>query len=325
MRNKSGLKVLAISIAIVIVASSVALHGSQKVEEGITDGGGQGIISLMAPPFIIGVAGASPANIGSGSVAARAGIVFLEEEAGISAYVNVGQEIDLEKAKSAFKSIETANETYIIGQIALDGYDPEYVAPHVYVHEDGWIVTYYLRNEPSGKIMQWNGYDGGTITTTTLADTVKKVCDSIQPEYDPPGTLYNLIKDNVSYYDFEFPDANRMMLITEWIDGYNISDSFNLTLPIECELCNASWSHYCSISHGSFKYSKVKITDIDYYPVYTVSEVSGYRITRYRYGTFTPEQLSADGTQHIVIVEQDVSSLYGGRSGAAIVLIYKTS
>jgi len=82
MRNKSGLKVLAISIAMVIVASSVALHGSQKVEEGITDGGGQGIISLMAPPFIIGVAGASPANIGSGSVAARAATAFIGEEAG---------------------------------------------------------------------------------------------------------------------------------------------------------------------------------------------------------------------------------------------------
>jgi hypothetical protein len=315
MRNKSGLRVLAISIAIVIVASSVALHGLQKVESEITEGGGQGIISLMAPPFIIGVASASPANGGSG-VAARAGTVFLEEEAGISAHVNVGQKIDLEKAKSAFKSIETANDTYIIGQIALDGYDPEYVAPHAYVHEDGWIVTYYLRNEPSGKIMQWNAYDGGTITTTTLADTIKTVCEVITFNYDT-------IKSNVRYYDFEYPNANRMMLITEWIAGRGTqSDQFNLTIPIECELYEASWSHYCQPSRTN-NYFRVKITDEDYYPVYTISELTD--VAYYRYGIFTPEQLSVDDTLHMVIVEQYVSSGYYGQSCVSFALIYRTS
>ena len=52
--------------------------------------------------------------------------------------------------------------------------------------------------------------DGGTITTTTLADTIKTVCDAITLNY---GT----VKSNVRYYDFEYPNANRMMLITEWI------------------------------------------------------------------------------------------------------------
>ena len=39
--------------------------------------------------------------------------------------------------------------------------------------------------------------DGGTITTTTLADTIKTVCDAITLNY---GT----VKSNVRYYDFEY-------------------------------------------------------------------------------------------------------------------------
>jgi len=321
---KYGLKVLAISIALVI-ASSVAMYSLEKEGSELSEGGEKGVISLMPPPFI-DVAGASPAGGGGGGAAPRAGTTFLEKEAGISAYVNIGQEIDLEKAETAFKSIETANESYIIGQIALDGYDPEYVAPHAYVHKDGWIVTYYLKNESSGKIMQWNGYSGGKITTTTLADTIKKICDSIQESSVPPGTLYNLIKNNISYYDFEFPNANRMMLITEWIEGYDTSDTFNLTIPTECELYEASWSHYCHTHSGDVRYSRVKITDIDYYPVYIISEIKEGRGTWHKYGEFTPEQLSADGTLRIITVEQDTYGVVSYcESCVALVLIYRTS
>ena len=313
-------KVSVILTALVLVVSGVAMfeYSRTNEEEGIDEGGGKGLISLVAPPFI-DVAGASPAGGGGGGAAPRAGTSFLEKEAGISAYVNIGQEIDLEKAETAFKSIETANESYIIGQIALDGYDPEYVAPHAYVHKDGWIVTYYLKNESSGKIMQWNGYSGGKITTTTLADTIKKICDAIIFNYD-------MIKDDVKYYDFEFPNADRMMLITEWIEGGDTSDTFNLTIPTECELYEASWSHYCHpYSRCEVKYSRVKITDIDYYPVYIISEIKDFRGgTMYKYGEFTPEQLSADGTLRIITVEQDVS-YEDCESCIALVLIYRTS
>jgi len=331
MRDKDIWKILAISVILAVVASSVAVFSAANLEEGIgekgvDEDGGEGVISLMAPPFV-GVAGAAEA---------AGGDVFPEDEAGISAYVNICQKINLEKAETAFKSIETANETYIIGQIALDGYDPEYVAPHAYIHKDGWIVTYYLKNEPSGKIMQWNGYDGGKITTTTLADTIKKVCDSIQSQNDPPGTLYNLIKDNVSYYDFEFPNANKMMLITEYIESEEgvTSDTFNLTVPAECQLYEASWSHYCYIwSEVDLQYSKVEICPP--YPAYTISNVeesTGYQKTKKvrKYGMLTSEYLSADDVLHRIIIKQKGyrSSSYSDTIGdfcIAIVLIYRTS
>ena len=60
MWNKLGLKILAISIALVLVASSVAMYNATDVEKGISEGGGKGVISLMPLPFVkvTGAAGA---------------------------------------------------------------------------------------------------------------------------------------------------------------------------------------------------------------------------------------------------------------------------
>ncbi len=92
MITKIGMKALAIAIALVIVASSVAMYSATDMGKGLSEGGGNGVIALVTPPFI-GVAGASPVDV----AAQRAGTTFLKEEAGISAYTNVGEAIDIEK------------------------------------------------------------------------------------------------------------------------------------------------------------------------------------------------------------------------------------
>ena len=309
MGKKFGLKVLAVLTALVMVVSCTAvLYSGTEGEKGISEGGGKGVISLMPPPFIV-VAGAAEAAGGGGGTAA-AGTTFLEEEAGISAYVNIGQEIDLEKAETAFKSIETANESYIIGEINLTGL-PEYVDPHVYVHKDGWIVAYYSKYAPASKIMEWDGYDGGAITTTTLADAIHQICLAIE-------FPYTTIKDDLKYYDFEYPNANRMMLITDMTSGYaHQSDSFNLEIPAECLLYEGSWSHYFSGDTGRYDYSRIKI-DGD-----TVNEIEGsYHGTYFGYGGYTSEQLEI-AVLHIVLLEHDAESS-DSITGVSTTLIYRT-
>jgi len=85
MREKGILKILAISVILAIVASSVAVFSAANFGEGIgekgmDESGGKDVISIEMPPFI-GVAGASESEV-SGM---REGTSFLEEEAGISA------------------------------------------------------------------------------------------------------------------------------------------------------------------------------------------------------------------------------------------------
>ena len=309
MGNKFGLnlKVLAVLTALVMIASSVAMYSGTDVEKGISESGGKGVISLEAPSFV-SIASASEVKGGGGGGTPRAGTTFLEEEAGISAYVNVGQEIDLEKAETAFKSIETTNESYIIGEIDLQGL-PENVNPHAYVHADGWIVTYYSNYQPASKVMEWYEYDGGKITTTTLADAIQQICDEIEVQYA-------IIKDDIKYYDFEYPNANRLMLITD------MYDSFSLTIPVECWLYEGSWSHYFSVSspypyfHTSTSYLKI---DGD-----TISTISGITITDYNYGEYTSKQLEA-GILHGVSLTQKLGHVSYHTAGVATVLIYRTS
>ncbi len=88
---------------------------------------------------------------------------FLEKEAGISAYTNLNQKIDLVKVKTAFRTVEKETSTYIVGSVPVPGYDEdswkEWPDVHCFVHKDGWIVAYYLADVPTSKIMYWMGWE----------------------------------------------------------------------------------------------------------------------------------------------------------------------
>jgi len=231
MRNKVGLKALAVFFAIALIASTVAMYGysGTEAEKGISEGGGKGVISLMPPPFI-GVAGASPAGRGGGGGASPA-VLSLANESGISAYLNAGS-IDLSQARTAYKTIETETPEYIIGIVQISGVD-ESIYPRVYTNKNGWILAYLPNDEPAAAIMQWEGYTGGPINRTTLEDGISKVCNV---------TGKNYTRENVSYYNFRFPEANRMLLVVERQECTG-TNSFNFTIQNELTVYNGSWSY----------------------------------------------------------------------------------
>jgi len=213
------------------------------------------------------------------------GVNFLKQEAGISAYVNVGQEIDLTQVKIAFKTIETVSDQYIIGEVALPDL-PEEAHPHVYVNKDGWIVAYYTKDEPVSKIMYWAVYKGGPIATTTLQQAIRQVFSPVRIE-------------EIKYYNFKYPNANRIMMITEVLEGS--ADSFYLTLPKGLRLFEASWSLYSRYG-GS---AELRIDDA------RISKFSGQGVL---WGDLT-NRLRVD-FRHAITVRWDDES-------AVIVLIYE--
>jgi len=299
MTKRLGLKVLAIFIALVIVASSVVMYSVTDVKKGINEGGGKGVISLVAPPFVE-VVGASEAAGGGGGGAQRAGTTFLEEEAGISAYTNVGQEIDLEKAKDVYRTIEHETENYTIGSVELPGY-PETEDVHVYVHKDGWIVGYYLNDEPVAKIIDWLDYSGAEITSTKLEDAIAKMCDGVgAPLID------------TKYYDFRAPNANRLMIIADaqWTDG---TDTFDIKIPSDFTVYKRSWSHFTRNSDGS----NMKI---DENTINSFGRCRDYWVTKY--GTLTPTLLKQD-MFHTVSLRLYEGYWTTGEAFHAIVLVYQ--
>jgi len=299
MRNKLVWKVLAISIALVMVASSVAMYSSTDVEKGMSEGGGKGIISLVAPLFVE-VADAREMQGGGGGAAPCAGTTFLEEEAGISAYTNVGQEIDLEKAKSVYRTIEYETDEYVIGSVELSGY-PETEDVHVYVHKDGWIVGYYLNGEPAAKIIDWLDYQGAKITSTKLEDGIAKMCD---------GVGVALVE--TKYYDFRATNANRLMIIADaqWEEG---TDTFDMKISSDFTVYGRSWSHYARDSYGS----TLKLNGDT---INSFGDCRDYWVTNY--GTLTPTQLKPD-VFHTVSLWHDEYSYRDGEAFGAIVLVYR--
>jgi len=201
MGKKLGLKVLAVLTALVLIASSVVMYGysGTEVGKGISEGGGKDVISLMPPPFI-GVAGA---------VEATGGNAFPEDEAGISAYVNIGKSINITEAVKAFTQTEELSQTHAIGIIPIDNKRGT-MNVHVYVDTGGYIVAYFKNTEPASKIIKWSGmdFDNPKIEDFTTNAAIKAMCDKIDVYYPD-------IKDDIKYYNFEYPDAEKMVIFLD--------------------------------------------------------------------------------------------------------------
>jgi len=164
------------------------------------------VISLAPPSFLV-TANAEGEAINS----------FLEDEAGISVYFKASSTIDLSLARRKYRTIEVATPDYIIGSVPV-GNNPESEDVHVYTNRNGWMVAYYLAPEPAAKIIDWRLYYDSNKTkfTTKLENGLAAVANEA-------GIVYS----NGTYYDFRYPNANRLMLIGEWGDG----ESFQVFLP----------------------------------------------------------------------------------------------
>lgn len=161
---------------------------------------------------------------------ATTGTTFLEQEAGMSIYVNIAASIDLSKTKTVYKYIEKETSEYIVGSVFLPDL-PETDDVHCFVHIDGWIVIYYSKTEPMSKIIDWNYYSGGTLTKTKLLLGLEKMAVALGANVA-----------GAQYYHFQYPYANKWMIIIETQTEVG-TDSFNLTIPSGIIVYERSWTH----------------------------------------------------------------------------------
>ena len=93
--------------------------------------------------------------------------------AGISAYTNIGKQINLLLAEEAFKGVEFRGDDYVIGIVSVSGSEDDDV--HVYVQKDGWIVAYYPDHQLVPKIIK----DLMNPADNKLEDALTKVCEKL--------------------------------------------------------------------------------------------------------------------------------------------------
>ena len=307
-------KVSAVLTALVLVVSGVAMFGYSGTmwKNGIGEGGEKGVIPLMPPPFIQ-IAGASDIKGGS--------VLFPEEEAGISAYVNVGEDvIDTEDIKKLLESdlfeqpVENFSANHIIGIIPIPNYGGD-VRPHVYVDTEGWIVAYFTKDKPASLIMDWQSNNKGdvdnpkieAINTTTLEQAIKKTINELGLDYDE-------VKQKIKYYDFEFPDADKLFLFvkTRATDG---TDYVYIQIPESYKLYEVSYYHYAY----DLDDSKLKIDGK------TVSDLPECWNWKRAFGLYDIEEDFSVGQPHTLEIYYDYDYPYDdGSAGFATVLIYKS-
>lgn len=236
---------------------------------------------------------------------------FPVDEAGIAAYVKLDSVdiTDLTEALNYFSGDKRQGETYVIGQMKIENgmaiFAPHYSYPHLYIGLDGWIVAYYLNGEETSKIIQWKGYTPGTMNTTTLKDAIDVMCANIGVKYST----------EVKYYDFKFPNANKMAVIAETVSSSFKANSFSLTIP--GVLYEAPYSIYGS--------------EVSYYPCWisltadgnnVFSQPERYRFSEIWYGYYEPLTLLTVNVPHSVVLA--TGGWYGCNVMAATVLIYQT-
>ena len=232
--------VASLAVVAAVVCAATFLPGSRDVEATWDD---SSVLSLTRPPFVGAAAG---------------GTSFLDQEAGISAYTKVDQQVDLAKAATGFKTVEYQTSEYIIGSVALPGL-PETEDVHAYVHKDGWMLTYYFIQEPIAKIINWN-----SLASTKPEAGIAKLCDAA-------GVSFVW----ANFYDFRYPDVDKLMVIIDY-------DSFRLKIPGSFSVYARSYS-----LRGTGGYSGC--TNALY-----IGEDEIARTSSVKYGALTPTQLVPD-------------------------------
>jgi len=223
---------------------------------------------------------------------------FLEREAGISAYVNANRAINLTQVKDVFRTLEVQTSDYLIGSVPVSNYD-ETEDVHAYVHKDGWILVYYLANDPLSKIIDWRAYN-----TTAIPTKLEQALGTLASRVGVGTT-------NVAFYDFRFPTATHLMLAGK------SNGSFQIKLPDGFEYYQMGWSagysggYCCNDSKGTFVLDNSVIKSLD-------SKIADTWLTDY--GNLTNGQLLA-GSYHTITAKSD--DVKAATSFAGVAVIYK--
>jgi hypothetical protein len=304
--RKFVLRAFAILFALALITGSAAMYSLASADaKNDTEQNDEGYIPLEEPA-IIQSTGAFP-----------------ESKAGISAYINTSQTIDIEKIKTIFTVVEEVGSNYIIGITPISDFGGD-IDVHVYADTSGWIVAYFENNEPASKIMQWGTADVNnpvitTITTTTLIDALYKAGDAAG---------VGIVAGNIKYYDFEFPNANAMMLFirTRATNGTNLHQ---VMIPANYTLYEASYYHYIYDYHygGNYWDSKLKVDGTIVSDAALTSPGSTWTYQWWRAFASYGARI-VPGTLHEIEIsyDQPSSNVYDyGSAGVATVLIYRTA
>lgn len=167
----------------------------------------------------------------AGSV--EAGDQIDTDEIYMMAYYDVLYEIDISSAIQEFDYVSESTEQYVEGTVTIwHNYhqgrytgNPEFEVRDgevtnipfstdvtVRVKSDGWIVAWLTDDQNMNDMVFWNDveYYNKHPLDTTLGQAIWRITDRVGASYD---------KNNVGYYSYEYPDADRLLIGGRTLSG----------------------------------------------------------------------------------------------------------
>lgn len=167
---------------------------------------------------------------------------FPAQAAGLSAYVKLERPIKItDELSQIFERIEDVGGNYIIGTVKVTNFVGS-VYPHLYVDTEGWLVAYFLSNEPASLVMHWSGtaYDPNPTIGSTLEEALGRACQALKVQLPA-----------VSYYDFRYPKANNILVLLGVLPKAG-TKSMYVKLPSTYTLYHVSYYMYgCNLERPS--------------------------------------------------------------------------
>ncbi len=281
------------------------------------------IISAIAFALFLAIIGGCTAQDENSTLLEEPSIerdaAFPEGEAGLTAYINTEQAIDLEKLKTIFSTVNEVGDNYILGIVQIPDWGGN-IAVHLYADTDGWMVAYLKKDEPVSMVMQWGTSDAdnptiGVIKSTTLEDALYKAGDAAG---------VGIVSKDIKYYHFGFPNANRMMIIVK-VQATKGSSIHQIEIPANYMLFDSAYYHYeyfyswSNSENWGYTGSTLKIDGS------TISEASTKRLDKTGYGWWRGmdryKSAMNPGTLHTIQLEHLIADQ--GSAGVATVLIYR--
>ena len=232
--------------------------------------------------------------------------VSSDPDIGLVAWTDVGRTIDLNQARSLFTTIysETADEIVGTYSSVIDNYGATEDI-NLYISKSGIIAEFYNSYEPASKTILWNS---DKIFFSRLASIVT-VGQSLG---------YTIDIKNVKYYDYRYPDANRILIVTqslgEQIIGNYDYGGFDFNIPNYATIYELSYSIYLNDVYSPQPSATVGLDGIIIGSIYGVGSVynmyDGYITTdvTHQFGVMSTQGAQASVAMIIIYKDDNVDS-----------------
>jgi hypothetical protein len=159
---------------------------------------------------------------------------FPSSQAGFVSYVRVPGPVNLTKAVGAFSQLLDLSQTHAIGTIWIPNHRIN-TNVSVYVDTTGSVVAFFYRANVTSEVVKWGGINW---TTPQIALTTDAAIEILCPHIDVD---YTTVKDDIGYYHYGYPNAERMLIFLNTLPG-GTTEFVHIFIPSQYSIYEASYS-----------------------------------------------------------------------------------